>query len=100
MLRQDNIAMPDIDHTGWEKEFSYAAQDPNAKLQEFLGERQMTIDLVHSAGGDALSRKGIHSVRGPMTFADVVQYFIDHTRTHVRQINRTLKETGAQSHEK
>jgi hypothetical protein len=94
LLQHDNAPMPDVDHTSWEKEHDYASKDPAAKLQEFLRDRQTTVEIVSAAGDQALSRLGIHSLRGPMTFAQVVQYFIDHTRTHIRQIQRTLKENG------
>jgi uncharacterized damage-inducible protein DinB len=56
--------------------------------------RRQTSRILHAAGKPALSRKGNHSERGPMTVGEVVEMSTSHLNHHVKFIHDKRAQMG------
>ncbi|MBR9920615.1 MAG: DinB family protein [Bacteroidetes bacterium] len=80
--------MPPIDPAGWVESRSYAKQDYHQKLEEFLAERQKSIEWLKSLDNPNWKNTFEHSFLGPMSAGLFLHNWLAHDYFHIRQINK------------
>ena len=83
--RQD---LPKIDPVSWVKERKYMEQDFESKLQEFLKERDRSVQWLTSLKNPDWKSCRQHPTLGPMTAGLFLSNWLAHDYLHLRQIIR------------
>ncbi len=89
-------AIADVDLTRDERVSSYAALEPGAALEAWTGLRRRLVARLEPAGPREWDRLAFHSLRGPLTLANMVRGWSEHDASHRRQLDRTLADVGAE----
>jgi hypothetical protein len=76
----------------WTVAFDHASIDVNESLAIFKLMRNLNYKLIESLNDHQLKMRGLHSIRGWMTVADLIEVHIVHLENHIGQINRNLAE--------
>jgi hypothetical protein len=79
---------PPIDPQGWVTSRNYAAQDYEAKLADFLGERTASIAWLHSLRSPRWDATFHHPQMGQVTARMFLANWLAHDHLHLRQIIR------------
>lgn len=78
--------LPAIDPVGWVESRKYSQQDFGAKLDEFMTERDQSLDWLRSLGDRTWSNSYKHPIFGKMTALTVLSNWPVHDFIHLRQI--------------
>ncbi len=81
-----------IDMTGWDRDRSYATQNPTQALAEWRAARGGAVATLATFGRPDWTRLGFHSVRGPYPLAEMVRAWVEHDVSHFHQIAGALRD--------
>ena len=84
--------LPPIDPEGWVVSRAYARQSFGDKLEEFLRERNRSIQWLSDLPDKGWDLGVEHHSAGYMTAYDLLVNWLAHDYHHIRQINRVLYE--------
>ncbi len=88
LLKKNNAPLPPIAPKKWVTERNYNAQDFSKSLQNFLAERQKSLDwLTHLKLPDWQGSYN-HPRLGKMTAETLLANWLAHDFLHIRQLNR------------
>jgi len=65
--------------------------DPAAVLTRWRSTREQLVARLEACGPAEWSRRGVHSLRGPYSIADMVRDWVEHDLAHARQMERALR---------
>lgn len=72
----------------------YERMDAARAAEVFRLNRLMTADLLRCLPAEAFSRHGIHSERGKVTLADLLETYADHVHHHMRFLRDKRQRLG------
>lgn len=67
---------------------------PGELLDAFTGLRQLTVELVGAMDESDLARTGRHPFFGVAPLEEIIKLIYRHTQIHLRDIRRSLAQTG------
>jgi uncharacterized damage-inducible protein DinB len=76
-----------IDDKLYGSRLAYDKRDIDEEVWLIMAMRRHMVRILRAIDADAFRRKGIHSVEGPLTLADLLQRAADHIPHHVRYID-------------
>ncbi|MDT3416935.1 hypothetical protein QO009_002829 [Brevibacillus aydinogluensis] len=88
VLAEDQPLLTAFDQDKWAAQLRYHELDAGQYLLLFKFLRESFLPVLSRLTEDDWQRVGIHSEAGPMTFAQLLQKYVDHIRDHLRQIER------------
>ncbi|GAB7058245.1 MULTISPECIES: DinB family protein [unclassified Paenibacillus] len=80
-----------FDPDGWASRLNYSALDMNFYLNLFKMIRESMVPILQQLKEDDWKRTGVHNIAGKLSLRDVVETFVEHVNTHVRQIERNKR---------
>jgi carbonic anhydrase/acetyltransferase-like protein (isoleucine patch superfamily) len=92
LLHETRPEIPDVDVRPWARERRDREQDPARVLAAWVPIRRRLLARLAALGRGEWVRFGIHSLRGPLSIADLVRQWADHDLSHRRQIAAALGE--------
>lgn len=84
MLADDGAAIPDIPDNATEVE-TYREMPLAAVLDAYDALRAEALTIVRPLSAEQLSRRGVHSVAGAISVADVIHHHAYHDLLHIEQ---------------
>jgi hypothetical protein len=87
-LETPDLDMPSIDPQGWVISRNYIGQDYNNKLQQFVKERDESINWLHSLPEPNWESAYSHPKFGKMTAKMFLSNWLAHDYLHIRQITK------------
>ncbi len=88
-LENPEQLMPPIDPVGWVTERKYIEQDYSLALQNFLSERQNSIEWLNLLKDPKWNNSYSHPQSGEISAAMFLSNWLAHDYLHIRQITRT-----------
>jgi len=92
VLRDPNEPLPTFDPTEWPASRNYTGQDYEAKVAEFLAERQKSIEWLESFVDPKWDNTYQHPKLGSMSAELFLANWLAHDYIHIRQLNRLAFE--------
>lgn len=92
ILKEDNPTLPYVDQDALYAAGDYMNQDPLKAWKRFSVLRKQTLQVLHNAHIDEWDRPYIHPTRGPETFGNLVRYFAQHDKNHLKQIRAAIAD--------
>ena len=92
VLRDPTEQLPMFDPTEWPASRNYMGQDYEAKVAEFLAERQKSITWLESLVYPGWDNAYQHPKLGPMSAEHFLANWLAHDYIHIRQLNRLAFE--------
>jgi hypothetical protein len=90
LLTQENAPLHGFDEGAWMTRFDGANADPTEALLAFGTLRAWNLPVWSNVSEADLARTGIHSERGPESFATLRRMVAGHDLRHRRQVERIL----------
>jgi hypothetical protein len=91
MIEKEGAFIPRPDSSIWANEREYLQVNGVEKLREFTSARIQNVNSIRNIDEPLWSRKARHAIFGPTNFTEVVGFMVDHDRSHIRQVWKTLK---------
>jgi hypothetical protein len=91
ILRDDGSEFPDYDPAVFEAAGAFDRESISAALDEFAGERALSMDLLRTITPAALSRTGRHAALGEVTLSNLLHHWALHDLSHLRQIVELIR---------
>jgi len=91
-LSDENPFIAAGDTDAWAVERSYAQQDGNATLREYLTARMETLSALRALKEEDWLRPGRHAIFGPITLEEQLGFMAEHDRVHIRQIFEIIRK--------
>jgi hypothetical protein len=88
VLANPKQELPKFNPINWVTERDYLGQNFNEKLEEFITERQASIDWLMSLQKPDWTNTYNHPALGPMSAGLFLSNWLAHDYIHIRQINR------------
>ncbi len=88
-LENPEKPMPPIDPVGWVTERKYIEQDYSLVLQNFLSERQYSVDWLSQLKDAQWDNSYAHPQLGVITAKKFLSNWLAHDYLHIRQIAKT-----------
>ncbi len=88
ILARPNLPLKPISPDKWPVERNYIQKDFNAAVQNFLDERQKSIDWLTSLKNPKWEQTVYHPEVGPRSAKKFLVNWLAHDYHHIRQINR------------
>jgi len=89
ILLQPDQPMPSIDPVDWVSSRQYALQNYEAKISDFVAERQASVAWLRSLSKAAWQNIYQHPTLGPMSAEMILTNWLAHDYLHIRQITGT-----------
>ncbi len=89
VLAEDNPFIPGEVTDGWGEKREYRKQNGPGVLSEFVSARKETLTLL-SALKEEWNRMSRHAVFGPTSLQELVGIMLEHDRTHIQQVWKTI----------
>ncbi len=86
VLEDPSKPLPLFDPTLWVTERRYSEQDFNLKLEDFLQERQRSIEWLNSLKNPQWENEYLHPKMGPLSAKFFLSNWLAHDYLHIRQI--------------
>ena len=90
MLANKNPLLIYFDEMDWSIILDYSKVDLSESIKVIKLMRKVNYKLLSRLAAADFSKKGIHSVRGELSLAEMVRFYIQHVNNHLEQINRNL----------
>ncbi len=90
ILESPNAELPKIDPEGWVEKHGYATRDYKLTVEDFLVERDMSLEWLETLDDDVLDTQFMHPVFGNVTARYFLMNWIAHDYLHFRQINKNI----------
>jgi FMN phosphatase YigB (HAD superfamily) len=74
----------------WAEQRAYISYDPELTLERFTRDRVQLIAQLQGLDHASWEQKGIHSLLGPTTLAEVMHFVADHDLLHLGQMRNTI----------
>ena len=94
MVAQDNPRLEAWDENQFVARLFYEKQSASDAAEMIRLTRLQVSRILRAAGAAALSRKGNHTERGPVTVADALKHASDHLDHHVKFIHDKRANMG------
>ncbi|MGD8307648.1 MAG: DinB family protein, partial [Ignavibacteria bacterium] len=88
VLKNPEHTFPSVDPPGWVKERKYLDQNFNSKLNDFIKERNKSIDWLKNLSTPDWGNTHQHPKIGPMSAKMIISNWLAHDYLHIRQIIR------------
>ncbi|MBL7791782.1 MAG: DinB family protein [Saprospiraceae bacterium] len=88
VLEHPEQALPPIDPVGWVTERQYIGQNYEAKLAQFVAERQASVAWLHTLSEPKWDNAYLHPKFGTMSGHMFLANWLAHDYLHIRQITR------------
>ena len=75
----------------WAAGRKYNLQDPGAALADFVLSRKSLVDKLAALSSSDWQRPARHTIFGPTTLRELVEFMVDHDRIHIQQAFMALK---------
>jgi hypothetical protein len=93
-LAEKEATLPVYDQEAWMHNLSYRIQDRRLAMQLFAALRASSAALLRLVPEHAWERTSIHPENGEMSVYDLFTLYVDHSNTHLKQIEH-LKQALA-----
>ena len=93
-LAERDATLPVYDQDAWMHNLSYRIQDRRLAMQLFAALRASSAALLRLVPEHAWERTSIHPENGEMSVYDLFNVYVEHSNTHLKQIER-LKQALA-----
>lgn len=90
-LFPDQFTFVPIDPVGWVTSKEYLKQDYRSKVEEWVHEREASLDWLRSLESPNWSSSLVHDQLGEMSAGLFLENWLAHDHIHIRQINRTKR---------
>ena len=90
IMQEDTPFIPGVDSDVWAAERKYQTQDGITALQDFVGVRMETLDLLASLSPEDWQRPVQHAIFGPTDLREIASFMAGHDRLHIRQTHALL----------
>ncbi|HEV3331402.1 MAG TPA: DinB family protein [Bryobacteraceae bacterium] len=85
VVAEENPTLTGFDQDAWARNLGYARRKPKQSLETFRRLRAENYELLKELPEAVFARSGIHSERGPVTLASMVEGGAAHAESHARQ---------------
>jgi len=89
ILENPELPLPPADPAAWVTERRYVEQNYEAKLENFLIERDNSIEWLQSLDAPKWDNTHIHPTAGPISAEFILTNWLAHDYLHIKQITRT-----------
>lgn len=93
MLASDNPSVEPYDQDEFDAAGVYTGRDPEESFAHFEEQREANIEFLTSLGPDAAIRTATHPVAGLFTLEEMLNYWVAHDLSHVRQMAELVRTT-------
>ena len=90
ILREEQPFIAGIETDRWANERDYLHQNGKTALRDFLLSRQELIQSLENAGNKNWQKGFRHTIFGPSTLKELIEFTIAHDNNHIRQIMNLL----------
>lgn len=90
VLAEDNPTLTAYDQDAWANSLSYSVQDAQRVLELFGLLRETMLVVLKRANEADWQRTGVHEEAGILTFAQLLERYVNHVSNHLGQIERVL----------
>jgi hypothetical protein len=94
IIAEDNPTLVAWDESAFAERLSYNELDPHLAAELFAGNRRLTSEMLRRQAPSAFARRGIHSVRGPVTLAEHIELYTHHLDHHLKFLRRKRELLG------
>lgn len=92
VLEDPKKAFRSIEPGDWIEGRKYAEQDYDAKVADFLSERDQSVEWMQGLSNPNWDNTYHHQIRGDMSAALFLSNWLAHDQLHIRQINRIKRQ--------
>ncbi len=89
VIAQENPMLIAFDQEAWARNLNYARRKTSESIETLRRLRTENYELVKDLPEEAFARQGMHSERGAVTLAELVESSANHVESHSRQIRDT-----------
>jgi uncharacterized damage-inducible protein DinB len=86
IIAEEEPALAPYDPALWKRRLHYLFRDPDAALSVYQQVRYSTAELLQQIDRAAWTRPGLRNGATPVTLAELLVQYTDHTEEHVAQI--------------
>jgi hypothetical protein len=86
VIAEDDAALVAYDQDAWARNLDYTRRRIAQSLETFRHIRAESHGLLKDLPAEAFDRKGVHSVRGPISLLDLLRIYASHAEQHAEQI--------------
>ncbi len=86
IIAEDDAALVAYDQDAWARNLDYNRRRIAQALETFRHIRAENYELLKNLPAEAFERKGIHSVRGPVSLLEMLRIYARHAEQHSEQI--------------
>jgi FMN phosphatase YigB (HAD superfamily) len=90
ILNESKPFIAGIETDRWAIERNYKNQDGRKALKRFLVSRQEIIELLEKASEDTWQKSFRHTIFGPSTLKDLIEFILAHDNNHISQIKNLI----------
>ena len=92
VIAEENPALGAFDQDAWARNLDYARRQPKQSLDSFRRLRAENYELLRALPESAFNRTGVHSERGPVSLAQLLETYATHAEDHARQMQNIRDE--------
>ena len=90
ILKENQPYIAGIETDRWAVERDYLHQDGMSALKNFLQSRQELVQILENADIDLWQKVFRHTIFGPSTLKDLMEFTIAHDNNHIKQIRNLI----------
>lgn len=94
IIAEDNPLILGYNETKFAERLMYHRMDPVAACDLFARNRRMVASLLRELPDEAFDRTGVHSERGKITLAQLVQTYAEHLEHHMKFVDAKRRALG------
>lgn len=93
IMDEKNPTVEPYDQDEFDAAGTYAGRDPEESFAHFEEQREANIEYLLSLSPEAANRTAQHPVAGTFTLENMLNYWVSHDLSHVRQIAELVRTT-------
>lgn len=93
MVEDDNPTVELYDQNAFDAAGAYAGRDPEESFAHFEDQREAAVEFLSELSPEAAGRTATHPVAGKFTLEDMLNYWVAHDLSHIRQIAELVRAT-------
>ena len=94
VIAEDNPLLLGYDEAAFALRLGYGRQDAADAAELFRLNRRLMAEILRSLPAEAFARTGVHSERGKLTLAELVQHYVEHVEHHLRHLHEKRQMPG------
>lgn len=93
IVNEDNPTVEPYDQNDFDAEGAYSGRDPEDSFAHFEEQREANIEFLLDLDPSAAQRTAQHPVAGTFSLEDMLNYWVAHDLSHIRQVAELVRTT-------